>query len=70
MVSVARIVRFEERQSYERILGKQWHTPKTAFRPRAGQLSYEKRTLRRKAIAAMKAKEKEMRNEKNDERQV
>lgn len=51
-------------------LGKQWHAQKSAFRPKAGHTSYEKRTQERKAMAAMKAKEKEMKDEKEDERQV
>ena len=51
-------------------LGKQWHATKTPFRPTAGQKSYEKRLLERKTQAAMKAKEKEMKEEKEDERQV
>ena len=52
------------------ILGKQWHVKKSAFRPTAGQTSYEKRAAERKTNAAMKAKEKEMKDEKEDERQV
>lgn len=50
--------------------GKQWHQTKTAFRPRAGQSSYEKRVEERRAMAAVKAKEKEMKDEKEAERQV
>lgn len=56
--------------SYVYIIGKQWHAQKSAFRPKAGQTSYEKRTLERKALAATKAKEKEMKDEKEEERQV
>ena len=51
-------------------VGKQWHTRKSAFRPTSGQTSYEKRTAGRAAMTAMKAKEKEMKDEKEDERQV
>lgn len=51
-------------------VGKQWHVQKSAFRPTAGQTSYDKRTAERKAMAAMKAMEKEMKDEKEDERQV
>ena len=51
-------------------VGKQWHAQKSAFRPKAGQSSYEKRTQERKALAATKAKEKEMKDEKEEERQV
>ena len=50
--------------------GKQWHAQKTAFRPTSGQTSYEKRTAGRQAMNAMKAKEKEMKDEKEEERQV
>ncbi|KAF1944061.1 hypothetical protein EJ02DRAFT_341784 [Clathrospora elynae] len=48
--------------------GKQWHDNKTAFRPRANQTSWDKRTLERKAFAAVKAKEKEMKEEKEADR--
>ncbi|SZF04366.1 unnamed protein product [Blumeria hordei] len=48
--------------------GKQWHEPKAAFRPRAGNQSYEKRVEARKAMALTKAKEKEMKEEKEDTR--
>ena len=50
--------------------GKQWHDNKTAFRPRANQTSWEKRTIERKTLAANKAKEKELKEEKEAERQV
>lgn len=50
--------------------GKQWHDNKTAFRPRANQTSWDKRTAERKALAATKAKEKELKEEKEAERQV
>ena len=50
--------------------GKQWHAQKSAFRPTSGQTSYEKRLVGRKAMTAMKAKEKEMKDEKEGERQV
>ena len=50
--------------------GKQWHAPRSAFRPKAGNSTYEKRAEQRKAIAAVKAKEKEMKEEKEAERQV
>lgn len=49
--------------------GKQWHAQKSAFRPKAGQTSFEKRTQERKSLAATKAKEKEMKDEKEEERQ-
>jgi rRNA-processing protein CGR1 len=50
--------------------GKQWHEPKTAFRPKAGSSSFEKRQEERKAMAVVKAKEKEMKDEKEAEKQV
>jgi len=56
-------------QTYD-LAGKQWHDQKTAFRPKAGLTSYAKRTEERKALAAVKAKEKEMKDEKEAERQV
>ncbi|KAF2013247.1 hypothetical protein BU24DRAFT_424251 [Aaosphaeria arxii CBS 175.79] len=49
--------------------GKQWHDTKKAFRPRSNQTSFAKRTEERKALAAVKAKEKEMKDEKEAERQ-
>lgn len=51
-------------------VGKQWHAPKKAFRPTAGLKSYEKRTQERALMAQVKAKEKEMKDEKEQERQV
>ncbi|PSR97491.1 hypothetical protein BD289DRAFT_425623 [Coniella lustricola] len=49
--------------------GKQWHAPKKAFRPASGLTPYEKRAKERVALAAMKVKEKEMKDEKEAERQ-
>ncbi|KAG4434383.1 hypothetical protein IFR05_010116 [Cadophora sp. M221] len=50
--------------------GKQWHEPKTAFRPKAGNGTYEKRQAERLAMVAVKAKEKEMKDEKEAARKV
>ena len=50
--------------------GKQWHEPRKAFRPKAGSQTYEQRQEERKAMATVKAKEKEMKDEKEAERQV
>ncbi|EPE06310.1 rrna-processing protein cgr1 [Ophiostoma piceae UAMH 11346] len=44
--------------------GKQWHAPKKAFRPSSGLTPYEKRNKDRIALATMKAKEKELKDEK------
>ncbi|KAF2132814.1 hypothetical protein P153DRAFT_364081 [Dothidotthia symphoricarpi CBS 119687] len=44
--------------------GKQWHDNKSAFRPRANQSSFEKRTAERTALMAVKAKEKELKDVK------
>merc|ERR1712224_68366 len=44
--------------------GKQWHEPKKAFRPTRGLKSYERRTQERALMAQVKAKEKEMQEEK------
>ncbi|KAH6692324.1 rRNA-processing protein CGR1 [Plectosphaerella plurivora] len=52
-----------------RVNGKQWHAPKKAFRPTSGLTSYEKRAKDRVAMSAMKAKEKEMKDEKEAARQ-
>ena len=51
-------------------LGKQWHETKKAFRPTAGQTSYAKRQAKDQALAVVKAQEKEMKEEKEAERQV
>lgn len=51
-------------------IGKQWHALKSAFRPKAGQSSYARRTEERVSLAATKAKEKEMKDTKEAERQV
>ncbi|KAI9647596.1 rRNA-processing protein cgr1 [Ciborinia camelliae] len=51
-------------------LGKQWHPVKKAFRPKAGNTSYEKRKANDEAVAATKAKEKEMKEEKEAARQA
>ena len=50
--------------------GKNWHETRKAFRPTSGQTSYEKRAELRKNLDAVKAKEKEMKDEKEAERQV
>ncbi|KNG51217.1 rrna processing protein [Stemphylium lycopersici] len=49
--------------------GKQWHDNKGPFRPKANQSTWEKRLADRKALAAVKAKEKELKEEKEAERQ-
>ncbi|QPH01479.1 hypothetical protein C2857_005680 [Epichloe festucae Fl1] len=50
--------------------GKQWHEAKKAFRPTKGLTSYERRTKERAAMAQMKAKEKEMKEEKEEARKL
>ena len=50
--------------------GKQWHDTKKAFRPTAGQTAYAKRAAKDKELAVVKAQEKEMKDEKEAERQV
>ena len=50
--------------------GKQWREQKKAFRPTAGLTSYALRAEQRKALVAVKEKEKEMKDEKAAERQV
>lgn len=56
--------------TYSPAAGKQWHDNKPAFRPRANQTSWDKRTAERKALAATKVKEKELKEEKEAARQV
>ena len=51
-------------------LGKQWHPSRSAFRLTSGQTSYSKRLEAQKALAATKAREREMKDEKEAERQV
>ncbi|OAA32849.1 Cgr1 family protein [Moelleriella libera RCEF 2490] len=58
------LVAAEDTEKTAKPLGKQWHAPKKAFRPTRGLTSYEKRTKERNAMAQMKAKEKEMKDEK------
>lgn len=53
-----------------RVNGKQWHEPKKAFRPNAGRSSYEKRVAREAQAKEVKTIEKEMKAEKEEERQV
>lgn len=48
--------------------GKQWHAPKKAFRPTAGQTSYAKRMQLEQAKKVTKAHEQEMKDEKEEER--
>lgn len=50
--------------------GKQWHETKKAFRPTAGQTSYQKRMVKESQAAEVKKIEKEMKAEKEEERQV
>jgi rRNA-processing protein CGR1 len=53
-----------ERLEVDKRTGKQWHDNKSAFRPRSNQTSWDKRTAERKAMAAVKAKEKELKDDK------
>ncbi|KAK3336793.1 nucleolar protein CgrA [Cercophora scortea] len=52
-----------------RASGKQWKAPKKAFRPAGGLTAYEQRAKERVAHAAMKAKEQELKDEKEADRQ-
>ena len=52
-----------------RVNGKQWHVPKTAFRPTAGQTTFAKRMEVESVKKATKAREQEMKDEKEAERQ-
>ncbi|RVX72503.1 rRNA-processing protein cgrA [Exophiala mesophila] len=51
-----------------RVNGKNWHAPKKAFRPNAGQVSYAKRKEQDKIKQVTKARELEMKQEKEQER--
>ncbi|EXJ57127.1 hypothetical protein A1O7_07471 [Cladophialophora yegresii CBS 114405] len=51
-----------------RVNGKNWHEPKKAFRPTAGQTSYAKRKEQEKVAQVAKAREQEMKEEKEAER--
>jgi rRNA-processing protein CGR1 len=53
-----------------RVNGKQWHETKKPFRPVQGQTSYAKRVARESQAAEVKKIEKEMKEEKEAERQV
>ncbi|KAJ9658002.1 rRNA-processing protein cgr1 [Neophaeococcomyces mojaviensis] len=48
--------------------GKNWHPPKKAFRPTAGQTSFAKRMEIDQVKKATKAREQEMKDEKEQER--
>lgn len=61
---------FVHRSTSNYVAGKNWHTPKKAFRLTAGLKSYEKRLEERKSMAAMKEREKELKEEKEAGRQV
>jgi len=50
--------------------GKNWHEKKKAFRPTAGLTDWKKRAEQRKQNQAAKAMEKEMKDEKESQRQV
>ncbi|KAL2436731.1 hypothetical protein ABEF95_013622 [Exophiala dermatitidis] len=51
-----------------RVNGKNWHAPKKPFRPTAGQTSYAKRKEQDAIKQAIKAKEQEMKAEKEEQR--
>lgn len=52
-------------------IGKQWKPTKTAFRPKAGvSKSWDIKMKEKAALQAMKAKEKELKDEKEAEKQV
>ncbi|OQV07112.1 hypothetical protein CLAIMM_11594 [Cladophialophora immunda] len=51
-----------------RVNGKNWHAPKKPFRPTAGKTTYVKRKEQETLKQATKAREQEMREEKEAER--
>jgi rRNA-processing protein CGR1 len=52
------------------VRGKNWHQKKKPFRPTAGLTDWKKRAEQRKAEKAARSIEKEMKAEKDAERQV
>ena len=50
--------------------GKQWTEQKKAFRPTSGQTTFAKRMMKQSQAAEVKKIEKEMKAEKEEERQV
>ncbi|PGH11803.1 rRNA-processing protein cgrA [Polytolypa hystricis UAMH7299] len=52
-----------------RVNGKNWQLRRTPFRPTSGLTSYEKRQQEKKTLDAVKEREKEMKEEKEAERQ-
>ncbi|KAI1618501.1 hypothetical protein EDD37DRAFT_647296 [Exophiala viscosa] len=52
----------------KRVNGKNWHAPKKPFRPTAGQTAYSKRKEQDQIKQAVKAREQEMKDEKEQER--
>lgn len=55
---------------YSNRIGKNWHASKKPFRPGSGMTSYAKRVEERKHQEAIKEHEKELKEEKENERQV
>ncbi|KIV85812.1 hypothetical protein PV11_01468 [Exophiala sideris] len=51
-----------------RVNGKNWHAPKKPFRPTAGQTAYAKRKEHDQIKQATKVREREMKDEKEQER--
>ncbi|KAL8709255.1 MAG: hypothetical protein Q9220_005998 [cf. Caloplaca sp. 1 TL-2023] len=49
--------------------GKQWHTPRPPFRPTSNLTSYKKRLIAQKITADTKLQEREMKSEKEAERE-
>ena len=50
--------------------GKQWHPQKAAFRPTSGMTTFDQRVKERAARKQMMTKEKELKDEKEEIRQV
>jgi rRNA-processing protein CGR1 len=62
------VLRLFERLWLIEFAGKNWHAPKAAFRPSAGLTSYTKRKEQDKAAQIIKAREQELKTEKEEER--
>ena len=52
------------------LIGKQWHDTKSPFRPMAGLSSYEQRIKQQERIATTKGAERQLKEEKESQRQV
>jgi hypothetical protein len=66
------LTKFARGKDLYKEIGKQWKQTKTQFRPgmASGRKTFEERQVERQAYAAMKAREKEMKDEKIQKKKV